>query len=49
MRKDKVGRHQFPRLHPSEPSMTDKQIDEACRFLSILVNACKYRTDDICV
>ena len=27
--------------------MTDKQIDEVCRFLNIPVNASKYRTDDI--
>lgn len=33
---------------PNEASMTDEQIDEVCRLLNILVNASKYRTDDVC-
>lgn len=34
---------------PNEASMTDKQIDEVCHFLDILVTSSKHRTNDRCL
>ena len=36
---------------PNEASMTDKQIDEVCRFSNTLVGASKYqyRADNFCI